>query len=96
MPVAGRRAGGRLQGSFAKANLRVRQSLAACDAPADEFDNLRIFGERSMVQFVRRGHACQVIDLDRSLASALPYGFWPGSMAPSLGSSQIFRETASA
>ena len=42
--------GGRLHKFFAKAHAQLGQGLAAIDAAADEFDDLWILGESSMVQ----------------------------------------------
>ena len=59
-----RRPGGRLHNFFAKAHSQLGQGLAAIDAAADEFDDLWIFGESSMVQLVLRVERGQIDNID--------------------------------
>jgi hypothetical protein len=49
--------------SFPEADLRIRQNLASRNGLADELHDLRVLGESSMPQLVRRRHASEIDDL---------------------------------
>src|SRR5579883_695865 len=54
---------GHLHQPFTRADAFIRESLAAFD-PAQEFNDLRVFGEGRMMQLIGRGDACQIDDID--------------------------------